>query len=160
MRPLTENEREVLLLLIKDFTAEYNARSLSTKVNLSPRGALKALKILEQRGLVKSRRLGNALICTPVFNEHGRRLSALLLFEEAQEKAHRWVKEFEGFTKACALVLFGSVLRTKDYNDVDLMIVVEEKDYKSMSKIVDEKNKILLKRIHPVWQTLDDLEKI
>ena len=159
MRPLTEKEREILLLLVKDFTTEYNARSLSAKVNLSPRGALKALKILEQRGLVKSRRLGNALICTPLFGEHGRRLCALLLFEEAQEKAARWVKEFEGFTKACALVLFGSVLRTKDHNDIDLMIVVEEKYYKSVVKLVDEKNKILLKHIHPVWQTPDDFGK-
>ncbi|MBI4016737.1 MAG: winged helix-turn-helix transcriptional regulator [Candidatus Aenigmarchaeota archaeon] len=158
MRQLSEKEREIVLVLAKDFGSLYNARSLSKHVGMSPRGALKALKSLEKFEMVKGRVFGKAILYNLSFTEHIKKLLPLLLFEEAQTKALRWVREFEGF-KADALVLFGSVLRGKYYNDVDLMIVVDMKNYKAVNKQVDEKNVILVKRIHPVWQTIEDLEK-
>lgn len=159
MRPLTEKEKAIILLLAKDFTADYNARSLSKKVGMSPRGALKALKFLEQYEIVKRKQIGKAIIYHLTFNEYGRRLVALCMFEDAQTNARRWVKEFKDFKEATALVLFGSVLRTSSYNDVDIMILIDLESHKKVSKLVHEKNNILVKPLHPVWQTRSDLEK-
>ena len=39
------------------------------------------------------------------------------------------------------------------------MILVESKGYDLVSKQMVEKNMILVKPIHPVWQTRSDLEK-
>ncbi|HLC84990.1 MAG TPA: hypothetical protein VJH22_04310 [Candidatus Nanoarchaeia archaeon] len=157
MRALTEKEKRIVLVLAKDFTALYNARSLSKQVGMTPRGALKALKNLELIGLVKGRPFGRAIIYKLIYNEHARKLLPLLLFEEAQT-ASRWVKDFEGF-KARALIIFGSAIRGKGHNDVDLMILIDQKDYDLVQKQVEEKNALLVKPIHPVWQTRNDLER-
>lgn len=159
MRQLTEKEKEIALLLTKDFTTYYNAHSLSKKVRMSHKGASKALKFLEQNEIVKSQKIGRAIIYKLTFNEYARELAALFLFEEARAKAPRWVKEFEQFEKADALILFGSALRTNKHNDIDLLILTEEKNYHTVEKQVLEKNKILVKPIHPVWQVRSDLEK-
>lgn len=159
MRALTEKEREIVLLLTKDFTVFYNARSLSKQVGMSPRGALKALKFLEQNQIVKSERVGKALIYRFTFNEHAFELVSLFLFEEARTKALRWVKEFEQFKHADALILFGSVLRTLKYTDIDMLILTNKKNYQALNKQVLEKNLLLHKPIHPVWQLHSDLEK-
>ena len=158
MRPLTEKEKEIVLVLAKDFSALYNARSLSKFVGMTPRGALKALKSLEQFEIVKGKAVGRAIIYKLTFNEHVKRLLPLFLFEEAQTKALRWAREFEHF-KANALILFGSALRGKGHNDIDVMLLITRKDYDIANKQVEEKNAILVKPIHPVWQTRDDLEK-
>lgn len=159
MRQLTEKEKTIVLLLTKDFTTYYNAHSLSKQIGMSPKGASKALKFLEQNEIVKSKRIGKAIIYKLTFNEYARELAALFLFEEARTKAPRWVKEFEQFEKADVLILFGSVLRTNKHNDIDLLILTEEKNYPAFDKQVLEKNKLLTKPIHPVWQVRSDLEK-
>lgn len=159
MRALTEKEKAIVLLLTKDFTVFYNARSLSKQVGMSPRGALKALKFLEQNDIVKSTRIGKALIYRLIFNEYALELTSLFLFEEARTKALRWVKEFEQFKNVDALILFGSVLRTPKYNDIDMLILADKKSYRILNKQIIEKNSLLLKPIHPVWQLRSDLEK-
>lgn len=159
MRALTEKERAIVLRLTKDFTAFYNASSLSKQVGMSPRGVLKALKFLEQNQIVKSERIGKALIYRLTFNEHAFELVSLFLFEEARTKAPRWIKEFEQFKCADALILFGSVLRTLKYNDIDMLILTDKKNYRVLNKQVLEKNSLLHKPIHPVWQLRSDLEK-
>jgi len=68
------------------------------------------------------------------------------------------VREFEDF-KAEAIVLFGSVLRGKGNNDVDVLLLVDSKNHAIVSEQVKEKNTILIKPVHPVWQTRTDLEK-
>src|SRR3989304_5490469 len=104
MRPLTEKEKDIILVLAKDFTTYYHARSLSKQVGMTPRGALKALKTLERRAIVKGKPVGKAIIYQLTFNEHVKKLLPLFLFEEAHAKARRWIKEFEHF-KANALIL-------------------------------------------------------
>ncbi len=158
MRSLTEKEKEIVLVLAKDFTTLYNARSLSKHVGMSARGTLKALKVLEKFEFVSGLRVGKAIVYTLVFTEHVRKLLPLLLFEEAQTRALRWVREFEDF-KAEAIVLFGSVLRGKGNNDVDVLLLVDSKNHAIVSEQVKEKNTILIKPVHPVWQTRTDLEK-
>lgn len=158
MRQLTEKEKEIVLMLAKDFTTFYNARSLSKHVGMSPRGALKALKSLELLEIVKGMPVGRAIIYTLTFNEHVKKLLPLFLFEEAQTKALRWFKEFEHF-KAKALILFGSALRGKGHNDIDVMLLIDPKKYDQVNKQIEEKNAILVRPVHAVWQTHDDLVK-
>lgn len=159
MRALTEKEKAIVLRLTKDFTAYFNARSLSKQVGMSPRGALKALKFLEENKIVESKRIGRALIYRLTFNDYACELASLFLFEEARTNASRWVNEFEQFKLADALILFGSVLRTQKYNDLDLLILTDKKNHSALNKQVLEKNSILLKPIHPIWQLRSDLEK-
>jgi len=159
MHQITEKEKGIVRLLAKDFTAYYNAHSLSKHVGMSHRGTLKGLKNLEKIGILKSRTIGKAIIYTVLYGEYTKKLLPVFLFEEAQTRAARWIEEFKEFKEAMALIIFGSVLREKSYNDIDVMIITSTKKIKVLEKKVDEKNKILTKPLHPIWQTTEDLRK-
>lgn len=159
MHQITEKEKEITRILAKDFSTYYNARSLSKQVGMSHRGTLKGLKNLEKLGVLRGKTIGKAIIYKVAFNEYATKLLPVFLFEEAQNKTPRWVEEFKEFKEANALILFGSVLRGKGHNDIDLMIISKTKNFKTLEQKIDEKNKILSKPIHPVWQTIEDLER-
>lgn len=158
---LSEKEKQILLLLFKDFTTKYNARSISAKVAMSPRGALKALKELERQQLVHAEPFGKAI----QYSLNNTSLLAkktieLFLLEEAEQKSKRWLEEFKKFEEAEILLLFGSVVRNeKNYNDIDLLIVIDKEKYKNIQKKIEQKNQILIKKIHPVFQTKKDMEE-
>ena len=159
---MTSNKKkEILVLLFKDFTTKYNARSISTKVGMTPRGALKALKEFEKQQLVKAEPFGKAIQYS--FNNHSllaRKTIELFLLEEAEQKYKRWIEEFKKFAEAEILVLFGSATRNnKTYNDIDLLIVLKKENYNPLMKKIEEKNSILPKKIHPIIQTQNDIQE-
>ncbi len=155
---LSEKEKQLLLLLFKDFRTRYNARSISAKVGMTPRGALKALKALEEQQFVIAEPFGKAIEYK--FNPQSaiaKKTIELFLMEEAEQQYKRWLEEFKNFEEADILLLFGSVTRnTKNYNDVDLLLTVKQENYPALKKRIEEKNKVLLKKIHPVFQTPAD----
>lgn len=157
---LTEKERELLLLLFKDFSASYNARSISGKVGMTARGALKALKSLERQGFVIPKPFGRAIEYKFNFsNALAKKSVELFLLEAAEIKHQRWLAEFGGLADAFILVLFGSAARKeKDYNDVDLVAVVTANKFKALQKAIGEKQELMTKRIHVVWQSPNDLK--
>lgn len=157
---ITDKEKQILLILFKDFRTRYNARSLSLKIAMTPRGTLKALKALEKQKLVAAERFGKAIQYT--YNLRSllaKKTIELFLLEEAEFKYKRWMEEFKKFDEADILILFGSIVRMERYNDVDLLIVVKKKRYKALKKKIDEKNGILIKKIHPLFQTRRDLQE-
>lgn len=156
---ISDKEREIVLLLFKDFSASYNARSISSKVGMTPRGALKALKSLEKQGYVAAKPFGRAIEYKFAFGSSiARKAVEFFLLEEAELGHKRWLAEFSGLAEAFILVLFGSAARKrKDFNDVDLVVVVKESAFKSVQKAVEEKQKVMAKRVHAVWQSPDDL---
>ncbi len=156
---LSTKEGEILLVLFKDFSTWHNATTMSKVVGITPRGALKALSNLEKEEFVTSKIFGKAKLYRVDFNNLTKKTLELLLLEEAERKYARWTFEFKNFDEAKILGLFGSVLRKKDPNDIDLLIVIEKGDYKNIEDKITQKNKILLHPIHPIFQTIEDLKK-
>jgi predicted nucleotidyltransferase len=158
---ISDKEKAILVLLFKDFSTSYNARSISGKVGMTPRGALKAFKNLEKQGFVVARRFGRAIDYKFSFSSVlAKKSIELFLLEEAELKHKRWLAEFDGLADANILVLFGSAARKeKDYNDIDLVVVVRKEKLNAVSKAVAEKQELMTKRIHVVWQSPGDLMK-
>ncbi len=159
MASLTKKEREALLILFKDYTSYYNANSISKILRISHVGAQKLFKRLLQENLVLSRRIGKSIIYKPNFkNDYVCQLIAFLLADEANN-FRRWKEEFkELFKKDRIIMLFGSAV--KDYasaKDIDLMIVLENKDVKDVNVFLKKKQKILPKKIHAIKLTSQDL---
>lgn len=154
---LTKKEGEIMMVLFKDFTTWHNATSISKIIKITSRGSLKALKNLEKREFVTSKQFGKAIQYKINFSNLAKKTIELLLLEEAEKKYKRWVDEFKDLKEAKILILFGSLLKKRDYEDVDLLIIIENKDYKTVMDIIDKKNKVLMKPIHPVSQTIEDL---
>ncbi len=162
MVSLTEKESEVLLKLFKDFSQDYNANSISKQVNMTPRGALKILKNMEKEKIVTSKKLGKAVFYKPNFNDmYTRKIIETLLIGEAREKATRWLNEFEKVFKDTEIVIiFGSMIKNpKHANDIDVLFVFKNKNYKKVSAFINEKNRLLFKKIHSLPQTMEDLKE-
>lgn len=165
MTALTKKEREILLLLFKDFTSFYNANSISKVLNISHVGAQKIFKRLLNENLVISKTIGKSITYKLNFNnDYVPHLVSFLLADEANN-FKRWKEEFkELFKKDRIVTLFGSAI--KDYahaRDIDLMIVLENKDVREVNEILKKKEEILPKKLHVIklnhQDLLDNLKK-
>ena len=159
MRPLTKKESEVLLILFKEFSKDYNANSLSKVVGITPRGALKIVKSLKSQGLLISKQLGRAVFYKVNLQDYyAQRTVEALLIQEAREKASRWIFEFnEIYPSTEIAIIFGSAVKdVKTANDIDLILVFKEENINKIKKFIEEKNKILIKPIHLIMQTPSD----
>lgn len=160
MEKLTKTQ-EIIKLLFKDFSAHYNSRSISKVIHISHAGAFKILKKLEERGIVNGQRIGNAVIYSlnkenPVVLKE----IELILTIEAQNYL-RWSEEFKEIKdKSKFIVLFGSIVREeKSAKDIDLLIVADKIEFSKIKKLIEERQKFLNKRVHPIIQTPEDFEK-
>jgi len=158
---LTSKDKEIMLKLFKEVNSYYNPSSISKEIDISRIGSYKALKKLEKDNIVKSKRLGKASFYNlNLEDEYARKNIELLLIDEARKK-QRWVDEFrEIYNYAEIVILFGSIIKhEQNARDIDVLIVMEQKDNKKINELIEEKNKILLKKVHPIKQTREDLVK-
>lgn len=159
MTTLTQKERETVLLLFKEYTTFYNANSISKVLNISHVGAQKILKRLLQENLVISKTIGKSITYKLNFsNDYVINFVSFLLADEAN-KFKRWKEEFKDFFKKDRIImLFGSTI--KDYahaRDIDLMIVLENKDVPEVNEIIKKKEEILPKKLHTIKLNHHDL---
>ena len=159
MTTLTQKERETVLILFKEYTAFYNANSISKVLHISHVGAQKILKRLHRENLVISKTIGKSITYKLNFNnDYVTSLVSFLLADEAN-KFKRWKEEFkELFKKDRILMLFGSTV--KDYahaHDIDLMIVIDNKEVKEVNAFLKKKEEILPKKLHTIKLNHQDL---
>jgi len=162
MKSPTNKESEALLVLFKDFSSDYNANSISKKLNITPRGALKILNNLYSEKTLIRRKFGKAIFYKVNLDDnYAKKLIETLLIKEAREKAARWLYDFEGLAETAQFVLiYGSAVRNYEKaRDIDLLLIIEKEKYKEISKLIYEKNRILIKPIHPLIMVSSDLEK-
>ncbi len=159
MRSLTKKERETLLILFKDFTSFYNANSISKVLNISHVGAQKIFKRLLQENIIVSKTIGKSITYKLNFNEDY--VGQLIVFLLADETCNfkRWKEEFkELFKKDRIVMLFGSAIKNYAHaQDIDIMIVLENKDLKEVNKILKKKEEILPKKLHAIKLNPQDL---
>lgn len=155
-----DNEHKIISLIFKDFLAFYNSRNISKEIGISHVGAFKILKKLEKREIVKSRKIGKAIIYSlNAENPVTFREIEMALTLEAQNY-QRWVEEFKDLReKIIFAILFGSITRNeKEAKDIDLLVVAEKNKFSEIRKIINERNKFLSKKVHLILQTSRDFE--
>jgi len=161
MRDITKAEMDIILALVKSPEIVYNSHSLSKVVGITSMGTLKILKRLEQEAIVKARKVGKATIYRINFeNVYAHRYLALLLLREAQSApplVRRWVNELKKIKNASLIILFGSLLEKTNPNDIDILLVTEEKQFQKLQQEIKEINELNIKKIHPLYQTKKDL---
>ncbi len=159
MVSLTRKERETLLILFKDFTSFYNANSISKVLNISHVGAQKIFKRLLVENLVINKTIGKSIIYKLNFNDgYVSQLTAFLLADESNN-FKRWKEEFkELFKKDRIVMLFGSAIKNYAHaHDIDVMVVLENKDIKEINEILKKKEEILPKKLHAIKLNYQDL---
>lgn len=160
MASLTELEKKAALVLFKDFTAYYNANSLSKVLGMSRVGAMKILRKMEKGGLVSSQHIGKSIVYKlKLGDDYVRKLVAFLLADEANG-FRRWKEEFkEMFREGCIVMLFGSAIANYEKaRDIDLLIAAPGRDMREIGKAIESRREILPKKLHAIKVTRGELE--
>jgi len=160
MEGLSNKEIEILLILLKDISTDYNSNNITKKIKITPAGAFKAMKNLEKRKLIIGKRMGKAIFYKVNLKDYYTfRTIETLLIDEARIKASRYIFEFKDLFKHTEIVIiFGSIIKnSKKANDIDLLTVFKKENI-IINKIIKERKLISTKPIHIIKQTSKDLE--
>ena len=162
MRSITNNELLLVLRIFKSPEKDFNANNIAKHIGISSMGALKISKSLEKDGILKSKIVGKAIIYKINFNNGYAKDYVRFALKRESQQAHpytkRWISEIKKLTNAKAGILFGSVLReNKKARDIDLLLVTNKETFSNLQKQVEEINGINIKKIHPVYQTKEDI---
>ncbi len=162
MKGLSDKEIEILLILTKDFSTDYNANNITKKIGITSAGAFKAMKNLEKKGLITGKKMGKAIFYKVNLKDYYTfRTIETLLINESKEEASRWLNEFKDlFNYVEIAVIFGSIIRYPEKaNDIDLLVVFRKEKNNLVNKVIDERRALSIKAIHLVKQTLKDLDR-
>lgn len=143
---------KVLKLLIEEKEYKHSIRNLSKRLKLNYKSVYETVKRLEKDGSVKLERFGNSIDChftetltSSVFRTEQERRKEL--FEDLKFKIiHERLNKLTIFV---IVLLFGSHARgtASKHSDIDLLIVCNEKDEKSIQEQLD----LLPFDIHPTF---------
>jgi len=159
MVELTKNEAKAILILFKEFNANYNANNLSKILEISHAGVQKLLKRLSNQNILIHKSIGKAIIYKiNLKDDFVQKLITFLLADEAQ-KYLRWKDEFKELNKNRRIVmLYGSAIKNYvNAKDIDIMVIMKNEDEKEVQNILKEKEKILPKKLHAILLTKKDL---
>jgi predicted nucleotidyltransferase len=159
MKEITKYEMQIMIRLFKDIGVWYNANNLSKEIGISSMGALKILKRLNDQDILNHKEEGRRKYYYLNYNNQFTiDFIEFLLKKEAKDslpRIRRWITEIKNIDVDIAII-FGSVLRTVTHKDIDVMLVYKQN--KKIDNIITEKNKLNVKRIHPIKQTISDLK--
>ena len=163
MKSGQKNEMLFVLSILKNPMEEYNANNIAKLMKISAMGSLKIARKLKKEEIIKSRKVGRANICQINFNDYSKQYINFLLKKEindANPYVRRWVRDLEKVKSADAIILFGSVLtKGEKANDIDVLFVVNQNEINKVKKEIKSLNSINDKKIHPIYQTKQDLTK-
>ena len=163
MKDITNNEMLFVLTIFKGPETDYNANSIAKHLKISSMGALKIARRLEKENILISRELGKAKFYKISLNNYTRQYIIFFLKREAEQSAayiKRWVNEARKIKNADSAVLFGSILKKeKEAKDIDLLLITDEDKFTKLKKEIENINLINTKKIHPLYQTKQDLIK-
>ena len=152
---------ELVLKIVKSPEVDYNANSIAKQINITSMGALKILKKIEKEEILTKKQIGQAAIYKLNKNScYAEKYVSLLLSREriyAEQQIKRWIEELKKIKNAELIILFGSVLNKPNPNDIDVLLVTSENKYSLLQKEIKVINDINIKKIHPLYQTEEDL---
>ena len=161
---ITNNEMNFVLTLFKNPKVQYNANSIAKALEISRMGALKIARRLEKEEVITSKELGKAFFYhLNLENDYAKQYLKFLLKREAKHASSYvkvWLDEIKKIKSANAAILFGSILKKqKEAKDVDVLLVIDSKNYKKVKEEIEEVNSVNNKKIHPMFQTKEDFKR-
>ena len=154
---IPKNTRKIILYLLRNLEV-ININQVSKKLDISVGSAFKILKELEKNNIVLSSNLGNAIFYQiNLDNEETVRWCEILLSEEKRNLkgySNIYSSEIQKFEYAELIILFGSVLNTKDFNDVDVLFITNKP--KEVTKFCLNLSKIRTKPVVPLILKKED----
>ena len=148
---IPKNTRKIILYLLKNLEL-VNINQISKKIGISVGSAFKILKYLEKNNIFLSSNLGNSKFYQiNLKNNESIKWCEILLLEEQrylEGYSKIYAEEIEKFEDAELIILFGSILKNKDFNDVDVLFI--SKKPKEVMKFCLNISKIRTKPVVPL----------
>jgi len=155
---ITRNTKKILSFLLRELELK-NINQISRELKISVGSSFKILKDLEKRGFVNLKIIGNGnYYKINLKNKEAIKFCELILLEEKsnlRSYAKIYADEVEGFRDADLIILFGSVLYNKKFNDVDILFI--SKNARVISKFCLNISQVRSKPIVPLILDKKDL---
>ena len=123
---IPKNTAKLMRFLLRN-PEKYNINQIAKAVKISVGSSFKILKDLEKNSIVLAETIGNGgYYGLNLDNPEAVKLCEILLLEEKRQLAGYakvYAESIKEFNKAELIVLFGSVLKKKEFNDVDVLFV-------------------------------------
>lgn len=123
---VSKNKKKIMLYLLRNLEL-ININQLSKRLDISVGSAFKILKELEKDNILLPIKLGNSVFYKiNLENNEAIKFCELLLIEERRGlKGYPkiYAEEIKDFENAELIMLFGSILKNKEFNDVDVLFV-------------------------------------
>lgn len=139
----TKMEIRIAKYVFKHFKGRYNPRQLARILNINHAHANKLCNLLADKGLLSKEEIGNAAFFSYA---HDNLLSIKFIeyivgleekeFPEWLSVVCHNLKKFKGIIEMG--IVFGSSIKTKDFNDVDVLLMYPPEKSKDVKKIKDE----------------------
>ena len=159
---IPKNTAMVVMFLLRNTDKfGYNINQIAKLNKISVGSAFKILKELEKDKLIIKNEISNASHYTLNFdNPETTKLCELLLLAEKRSLkgyAKLYADDIIKFKDAEMVVIFGSVLRGKDFNDVDVLFITNQ--VKKVNNFCLEISKVKTKPVVPLIMKQEDLIK-
>ena len=157
---IPKNIKKIILYLLRNLDL-VNINQISKNLEINVGSAFKILKKLEESNITTYQNLGNAKFYQiNLNNNESVKLCELLLLEEKRNLkgySKLYSEELQKFPKAELIILFGSVLNNKEFNDVDVLFITNKP--KEVTKFCLNISKIRTKPVVPLILKKEDLIK-
>jgi hypothetical protein len=155
-----KNTKKILLFLLKNINElGFNINQISKNNEISVGSSFKILKNLEKSQILTKKQINNALHFKLDFNNiETIKLCELLLLEEKRNLkgyAKIYADEIIKFKTAKIIILFGSIINKKSFNDVDALFVTNK--INEVNDFCLEISKIKSKPVVPLILKEEDL---
>lgn len=162
LKMIAKNTAKVIRFLLRNKNETgYNINQIAKTLQISIGSSFKILKELEQNKIIILKNIGNASYYSlNLDNQEAIKISELLLLEEKRNLKgypRLYAESLQSFDKAKLMILFGSVLTKKEFNDIDVLFVTDK--IKEVSNYCLELSKLRTKPVVPLILKKEDLIK-
>ena len=139
----TRIEIQIAKHLFKHYKDRYNARQLARILNINHAHANKLCNILSDKKLLSKENIGNSVFFSYKYdNKLAIKFMEYMLSLEEKELP-KWLNvlsyNLKKFRDSIEMgLVFGSSIKNKDFNDIDVLLVYNPKRSKDVKKIKDE----------------------
>lgn len=131
---LPVNLTKIIEFLARNIPSKFNVNQLSRELKISVGSAYKILKSLEKKDILFSQKIGNGIYYALNLNsKEAKNIVELVLIESRNKTltknphASIYANDLKDAEKLSrAIILFGSILDTKDAKDIDALFIIDK----------------------------------
>ncbi len=161
------NLTKIVEFLFRNIPNRFNVNQISRELKISVGSAYKILKSLEKKSVLVSQKIGNGIYYVlNLDNKEAENITELVLMESRNKSLSKnshasiYAKDFkDGEKLSKAIILFGSILESKDAKDVDALFIIDKGKSKAVEDFCMKLSNLRPKRINPLLMTMADFKE-